>query len=127
MGFVTENTSQFAVVAGPNLVHDAWDPYLELPAALAAIELGLIVGPILADHDYMTDYSGPAGPGGARRYRGLSDVLDASQLARAQADLTGLLTALLGEGEAWFLFLRGELDALRVQLDDAIAALNGQR
>lgn len=104
-----DNTPHFALVTGTNPVFGDWTPYLELPADLAALELALVTGPILADEDYITDYSGPSPDGRHRRYRGLDDVLDAGTLARTQARLTRLLESLLDDGESWFLFVHGRL------------------
>lgn len=55
-------------------------------------------GPIVADVDYVTDYSGVA-PGGARRYRGLGDVLDAEALAHTRGGIVRLLDVLLDADE----------------------------
>jgi hypothetical protein len=119
---VTHNVPRLSFVAGRNPVYGAWDPYLELPAALAAIELGLVAGPVLADVDHVTDYSKPL-HGPLYRYRGLVDVLDPQQFARAQAGVTRLMASLPGPGEAWFLFLRGELDAA---LPEPLARFSGR-
>jgi hypothetical protein len=100
---------RFAFADAPNPVHVDWFPYLELPTELAAIELALVHGPILADVDYITDYSGVAS-GGGRRYRGLDDVLDAETLAHTRGGIVRLLDALLDPDETWFLFVHGALD-----------------
>lgn len=100
---------RFAFADAPNPVHADWYPYLELPTELAAIELALVSGPIVADVDYITDYSGVA-PDRARRYRGLDDVLDTEALAHARGGIVRLLDALLDPDETWFLFVQGALD-----------------
>lgn len=106
-----DNEPRFAIVSGVNAVYGDWNPHLDLPSDVAAIELGIVVGPMLADVDYVTDYSGPSPSGlGLRRYRGLDDVLDRETLASTRARLTRLLEALLDEGESWFLFVHGQLD-----------------
>jgi hypothetical protein len=104
-----DNGPDFTLVTGINPVFGDWNPHLELPADLAALDLALIAGPILADVDYITDYSGPSPDGRHRRYRGLGDVLDADTLAHTRTRLTRLLESLLDAGESWFLFLHGRL------------------
>lgn len=104
------NTLVFSLAAGPNPVHGDFDPRLELPPGLDACELGLVVGPVLEDIDYITDYSGPSPDHPrARRYRGLADVLSVGALATWRARLVGLLESLLAPGESWYLFLSREL------------------
>ena len=89
----------------------AWDPHLELPIGIAAVELGVVDGAVLEDVDYITDYSGPSGKvTGSRRYRGLDDVLEPALLASWRTRVVELLESLLGEGESWFLFVGGRLD-----------------
>lgn len=95
---------------GKNPVYGDWAPHLELPSSVAAIELGLVDGPILDDADYITDYSGPSPDHpGSRRYRGLPDVLDPSTLASSRARIVSLLESLLTDGESWYLFVGGKL------------------
>lgn len=96
--------------AGPNPVYGAWDPHLELPSGIDAVDLGVVDGPVLADVDYITDYSGPSGKPlgqGSRRYRALDDALDPTALASWRAEIIKLLESLLVEGESWFLFVGG--------------------
>lgn len=107
------NVPRWSLPVGPNRVFGAWDPHLVLPAGLAAVELGVVDGPVLADVDYITDYSGPSGKAvgsGSRRYRGLDDVLAPTELATWRARMVALLESLLAEGESWFLFVGGKLD-----------------
>jgi hypothetical protein len=115
---MNRNVTRIAVVHGPNPVHGATDPHLELPATLTAIEVGVmnVIGvdmrPIVADADYVTDYSGPAPDGsGHRVYRGLGDVLDDEALAQTRVCVIRLLEAMLADSESWFLFVLGELDS----------------
>ncbi len=107
------NVPRWSLPGGPNPVFGSWDPHLELPVGLAAVELGVVDGPVLADIDYITDYSGPSGNAagsGSRRYRGLDDVLAPALLASWRARVVELLESLLVEGESWFLFVGGKLD-----------------
>ena len=43
---VNDNAPRFAIVSGINAVCGDWNPYLDLPADVSALELGLVVGPI---------------------------------------------------------------------------------
>lgn len=105
------NVPRWSLPAGPNPVFGDWDPHLELPIGFAAVELGVVDGPVLEDVDYITDYSGPSGKdAGSRRYRGLDDVLDPAVLASWRTRVVELLESLLAEGESWFLFVGGKLD-----------------
>jgi hypothetical protein len=107
---MAENVPRLALVEGPGSVHGEYDPHLPLPVGCAAVDLGLVAGPILADVAYITEYSDPppAQPG-PRRYRSLEDTLSADALACLRAALVDLLERLLEAGESWFLFARTEL------------------
>ncbi|WAS93653.1 hypothetical protein [Nannocystis punicea] len=104
------NTPRFTREPARNPAHGDWDPHLPLPPGLVALELGLVVGPVLEDIDYITDYSGPSGDDPQlRRYRALVDVLPADALVTWRARLVALLAALLEPGESWYLFVAGPL------------------
>jgi hypothetical protein len=115
---MNRNVTRIAVVQGPNPVHGTADPHLELPETLTALEVGVmnVIGvdmrPIVADADYVLDYSGPAPDGSGKRvYRGLGDVLDDEALAHTRVCVVRLLEAMLADSESWFLFVLGELDS----------------
>jgi len=106
------NMHRWSLPGGPNPVFGDWDPHLDLPSGITAVDLGVVDGPVLEDIDYITDYSGPSGKpvgSGSRRYRGLDDVLGPAALATWRARVVGLLESLLAEGESWFLFVGGSL------------------
>lgn len=106
------NVPRWSLPAGLNAVYRDWHPHLELPPGLAAVDLGLVDGPVLADSGYITDYSRPSQDRpGARRYSGLADALKPAILAAWRERLVGLLASLLAEGESWYLFLSGKLPA----------------
>ncbi len=95
----------------PNRQHGDWDPQLPLPDELDVIELQLLEGPILDDHQHITDYSTISpeddGSGTTCRYQSIADALTPGELARYRGRVTDFLERLIGRDESWILFCAG--------------------
>lgn len=70
----------------------------------------MVEGPLLSDHDFITDYSEPTDSSPVRRYRSLADRLGPGpidQLRRTVAQLLQDLSKELACGPSWVLWLPG--------------------
>ncbi|KIG13069.1 hypothetical protein DB30_00606 [Enhygromyxa salina] len=108
---MSHNAVYFQRMQATSPCYTKWQPQLDLPAPLRAIELRLVDGPVLDDEQHVTDYSmiSPDDDGSRtlRRYCSIADALAPNELARYRRCVATLLERLLEPGESWVLFYSG--------------------
>lgn len=139
------NRILLSVAENANPVHGGRKPDLMLDPSIGLLDIALIEGPLLADPEFITDYSESAPTQSnphLRRYCALADRMAAERIDELRRIVVWLLTGLaedLGCGPSWILWMKlddGDLDlvehhySIRAFVDMPTAAglleVNGQ-